>query len=350
MSRKVRAAHYINQFFGGIGGEEAAGTEVLVHDGAVGPGRALANALGEHGEVAVTVICGDNYFHEESDKALATIVTAVEKARADFVIAGPAFASGRYGLACAQVCQAVQERLHLPAVTGMHPNNPGVEQYRRHVYIVPTAASAAGMAEAMSRMVGLALKLTAGAQLGSPGEEGYIARGIRRNVFREEAGAVRAVDMLLHKLRGEPFASEIQVRTYDRVPPAPPVSDLKRAVLAIVTEAGVVPIGNPDHLEWARASKWAKYSIKGLDDLTGATHEAVHGGFDNTWVNEDPDRVLGVDSLRALERAGIIGRLYDYYYVTTGNGTTVEMVAKIGAEIAQDLKAAGVTCAVLPST
>ncbi len=56
--------HYLNQFFAGLGGEEAAGTEPTRIDGAVGPGRGLEGA-GLH--IDVTLSCGDNYFGEHED-------------------------------------------------------------------------------------------------------------------------------------------------------------------------------------------------------------------------------------------------------------------------------------------
>ncbi len=40
-----RVIHYINQFFGGIGGEEKADVTPEVRDGVVGPGMALAKGL-----------------------------------------------------------------------------------------------------------------------------------------------------------------------------------------------------------------------------------------------------------------------------------------------------------------
>jgi len=37
----MRVVHYLNQFFGGIGAEEHAGTPFEVREGAVGPGKLL---------------------------------------------------------------------------------------------------------------------------------------------------------------------------------------------------------------------------------------------------------------------------------------------------------------------
>ena len=37
----MRIVHYLNQFFGGLGGEEKAGTPLETRDGAIGPGKLL---------------------------------------------------------------------------------------------------------------------------------------------------------------------------------------------------------------------------------------------------------------------------------------------------------------------
>ena len=42
----MRVAHYLNQFFGGIGAEEHAGKGLEIRTGAVGPGRLLEQMLG----------------------------------------------------------------------------------------------------------------------------------------------------------------------------------------------------------------------------------------------------------------------------------------------------------------
>lgn len=42
----MRVVHYVNQFFGGIGGEEAAGSPLEERGHAVGPGLLLEQILG----------------------------------------------------------------------------------------------------------------------------------------------------------------------------------------------------------------------------------------------------------------------------------------------------------------
>ena len=56
----MRVVHYLNQFFGGIGGEDQADTELSVRPEAVGPGRLLEQALPDGSHIVATVICGDN--------------------------------------------------------------------------------------------------------------------------------------------------------------------------------------------------------------------------------------------------------------------------------------------------
>ena len=58
------------------------------------PGLAIAQALGEDYEIVATVICGDNYFGENLDKATDTIIEMVKKYEPDVFVAGPAFKCG----------------------------------------------------------------------------------------------------------------------------------------------------------------------------------------------------------------------------------------------------------------
>ena len=60
-----------------------------------------------------------------------------------------------------------------------------------------------GMRDALPRMARLASLLASGAEVGSPEEEGYLARGFRRNRRAEGSGAERAIDLVLAKLEGD---------------------------------------------------------------------------------------------------------------------------------------------------
>lgn len=347
---KIRVVHYINQFFAGIGGEEKADYKPEIREGIVGPGMALNTQFKGEAEIVATVICGDSYFNENVEEAKKAILEMVKKYNPDLFIAGPAFNAGRYGVACATITDAVQNELGIPALTAMYEENPGVDMFKKSIYIVSTKNSAAGMRDAVKKMAPLALKLAKGEEIGSPEEENYFPRGIRKNFFTDKRGSERAVEMLLRKLKGEEFETEYPMPDFDRVQPNPPVKDITKATIALVTSGGIVPKGNPDHIESSSASKYGKYDIDKSNDLTEEDHQTAHGGYDPVYANEDPDRVLPVDVLREMEKDGKIGKLHRYFYTTVGNGTSVANAKKFGEAIGKELVADGVDAVILTST
>lgn len=347
---KIKVVHYLNQFFGQIGGEDKAGIPPQVVKRPLGVGQLIQSASDDQFEVALTIICGDNYAAEHLEETESAVLQWVREAQPDLFLAGPAFAAGRYGTACGMMGKVVQQKLGIPALTAMHPLNPGVELARKDIYILEAGDSTRDMKRVVPKMVALAKKILEKAPIGTPQEEGYFARGIRINVRTEKRGSQRAVEMLLRKLRGEPFETELPIPQFDRVVPAPPVSALSKAVIALVTEGGIVPKGNPDRLEAHNASKYCKYFIGNLKDLTGEEYQTAHGGYDPVYANEDPDRVLPLDAARLLEEEGAFGKLYDYYYVTVGNVTAVSSAVRYGQEIGNLLLQEGVKGVILTST
>lgn len=347
---KLKVVHYINQFFANIGGEEMADYAPELRQGVVGPGMAFAQAFKDEAEIVATIICGDTYFNEHTQEAEEKILAMVKDAEADLFIAGPAFNAGRYGVACGTICEAVKEQLGLPVLTGMYEENPGADMFKTKLYITPTKNNAAGMRKAVQTMAPLALKLARKETLGASCEEGYMPNGVRVNFFEKERGSKRAVKMLLKKLAGKPFETEYPMPAFDRVDPADPVADITKAKIALVTSGGIVPKGNPDHIESSSASKYGEYDITGVHDLTDVTYETAHGGYDPTYANDDSDRVLPVDVLRDLEAEGKIGSLYHLFYTTTGNGTAVASAKKFAADIATKLRNDGVDAVILTST
>ena len=170
----LRVVHYLNAFFGGLGGEEEAHTPVSVQPGALGPGRLLEQALAHQGQIVATIICGDGYFADHEEAVVAQVRAQWQTLKPDVFIAGPAFRAGRYGLACGRLCLEA-ERLHIPAVTGMHVENPGSDLYRpEHLYIIATEASAVGMRPALERMAALAIKRGRRQPIGTATEEGFL--------------------------------------------------------------------------------------------------------------------------------------------------------------------------------
>jgi len=347
VSEPFRVVMYLNQFFAGIGGEDKADTRPASLEGTVGPGVPLNQFLGSEGEVVATVYCGDNLMAEGDDQVLNEVVDLIRAAKPDVLVAGPAFGSGRYGLACGMVCVAATDRLVVPSVTGMHEESPGAMEYRAKVVIASTRETAAGMVDALKTMAGLATKLAHGEPLGTAADEGTIPSGARKNEIASERGARRAVMMLLQKLQGGPFETELPLQAYERVPPAPPLSASLPSV-ALVAEGGVVPLGNPDRIQSAWATRWGKYDVSGLRSLT-ESFQSIHGGIDTTAGNERPDRLIPLDVMKTLEEEGRI-KLHPVLYATTGNMGALREMQRIGSEIAAELRAAGVEAAIVGST
>ena len=347
MSFKV--VHYINQFFAQIGGEEMAHVAPELREGPVGPGTAFNTAWKGEAEIVKTIICGDSYFAEHEAEAKAQVMEWLKAEKPDFFIAGPAFNAGRYGYACATIANAVQEELGIPVLTGMYEENPGAD-LKNKVLIYATTNSAAGMRKAAPTMAKLGLKLMKGEELGASIEEGYLPNGIRKNFFEKKVGAERAVDMLVAKLNGKPFVTEFPMPDFDRVEPGKAIADMSKATVALCTSGGIVPKGNPDHIESSSASHYGEYNIAGVENLDAATYETAHGGYDPVYANDEPNRVLPVDVLRQMEKEGKIGKLHRYFYTTVGNGTAVASSKAFAAEYAQKLLRDGVHAVIMTST
>jgi len=348
---KKKIVHYLNQFFGGLGGEEMADAPAQLVEGCVGAGKVLQQMLGDDIEIVATIICGDNYINEANkESALLEITNWVKNSGADLLFAGPAFESGRYGLACGAVCQAVGKELNIPCVASMSAKNPALDMYYMDAYIIESSDKAAQMGENLQSASKLIEKLLSGEQMGSAKEEGYVPRGYRRIVFSEKIGAVRAVDMVLAKIAGAQFETEVELPQYGNVTPAPAIKNIKEATVAIASTSGVVALGNPQKLESVRCTKWAPYSTEDIEGLDASEFECIHGGFYVKYACEDPNRAVPLDALKELEREGAFGRLYPIFYAYNGAMAVLENGKRVANEMIADMKQNGVDAVILTST
>jgi len=345
-----KAILYINQFFGQIGGEDKADFAPEIREGKVGPALEFAKAL--DAEITHTVICGDNYMGSNTEEAVNTILKMLEGKEMDIFLAGPAFQAGRYGVACGTICKAVKEKYNVPVVTSMNVENPGVEMFKKDMYIMQGGNIASKMRKDVSAMVKLANKLLNDEDVKSAGEEGYFARGIRRQTWIEGGtpASERMIDMLLKKLKGEAFQTELPIPKLERVPIAPALKDLKKARIALINTGGIVPVDNPDRIQSASATRWGRYSIKGVDSLKSGEFKTIHAGFDPAAADADPNVITPIDALRALEREGVYGSLHPFFYTTVGTGTTQAEAQRMASEILPYLQEDYVDAVILVST
>lgn len=349
-----RVAHVVNQFFAGIGGEEKADVAAGTLDALAGPSRGLRRLLEGQAEVAPTIYFGDNHFHEQPEEARAALLREIAAAEADVVVLGPAFNAGRYGLACVEIGHMVAAELGRVCVTAMHEDNPAVAAYREHhdarLFLFPTTETAAGMGKALEDLARFVVRRLQEEPVGAAEDEGYLARGIRFQERSGRTGADRALDMLLDKIEGKPFATEIPMQTWDRVAPAAAVKDVGKARIALVTTSGVVPWGNPDGFKTFRNTFWRKYPVAELKTMEAGMWEAVHGGYNVANMNANPLYGVPLDALRELQQEGKYEDLYPAYYVVPGNQGSPANMQRMGEEIAAELKANSVDAALLVST
>ncbi len=341
----MRIVHYVNQFFAGVGGEDKAGIGPEVREAPTGPSRKLASLLGAEHQIVATVFCGDDYAASK-EGATDEIVELLRNTGAEMLIAGPAFTSGRYGIVCGRVAKAAKEA-GLVALAAMHAENPGVAE-AAPAPVVGTGLTAREMGTTLDRVAKAALKMAAGEALTA--DDGLVGGIPRLNRLVDANAASRAVDLALARLAGDRQATEIPMPDFGAVSPAGPIADPSQALVALLTEGGLVPAGNPGRLESARSTKWLRYPLEELPGLEEGSHVSVHGGFSTIFANADPNRILPLDVARELEDEGAIGNLYAEYFVTVGNGTSVANGARYGVEWAAELRKAGVQAAILTST
>lgn len=153
------------------------------------------------------------------------------------------------------------------------------------------------------------------------------------------------------KLKNLPFQTEITFKKIQDTVPPPPVKDISRCEIALISDGGLVPRGNPDRFRSRGNKLFAAYETEDL--LPGKElsdrWEIAHTGYSNKEILANPNRLVPVDILKELEKQKIIGRLHPHFYSTSGNATLSEDCRRMGEKIAEQLKRSGVG-AILTST
>lgn len=328
-----KAILYINQFFGQIGGEDKADFEPVFVEEKVGPALEFSKSL--EAEIIGTIICGDNYMGSNTELAINKIMELIKDKEFDLFLAGPAFQAGRYGVACGTIAKAIKEKYNIPVITSMNVENPGVEMFKKDMYILEGGNIASKMRKDVLAMVKLANKILNNEELKSAKEEGYFARGIRKQVWRDDQKPAyeRMIDMLLKKVAGETFETELPIPKLDRVPIASAIKDLSKARIAVLNTGGIVPVDNPDRIQSASATRWGRYNVEGEDTIRGGEYKTIHAGFDPAAADADPNVIVPIDALRVLEKEQVFGSLHPYFYTTVGTGTTQAEAKRMALEI-----------------
>lgn len=350
MTDKIRVVHYINQFYAGMGGEDTASVGMSVEEKAVGPGLYLQKELGDDYEIVATVICGDNYIAENIESVPLDVMEAVKKYDAQLFVAGPGFNAGRYGLACGATTAVVTEQMKIPAVTALYSENPRTDLYKDRAYILQTDNNAAKMKAVLGRVGKFAKRLVEGEFIADGKTEGYHGTGPAIEIHYDIPACTRGIDMLLDKYFHRNFKTEVMMPNHEEIPV--PVLDkpLKEAKIALVTDGGLVPKGNPDNMVPTNSKYYKSYTFGDAEGLVAENYEVSHQGYNNAFVLADPNRLVPVDAMRTLVKEGKIGSLLDTYFTTAGVMTPMEVGKKFGEGIAKELKEHNVDAVILTST
>lgn len=144
----------------------------------------------------------------------------------------------------------------------------------------------------------------------------------------------RCLDMLLAKYKGEHYQSEVVMSSpVERAIPHLKCK-LSNAKIILITDGGLVPRNNPDHIPSSSSDRFGIYPIKELTALDPDAYEINHQGYDSFYVEQDPNRLLPVDALHELEHEGIIGGIHENFLSTTGVMTPVAKCTIIAQKIA----------------
>lgn len=350
MTEKIKVVHYINQFYGGYGGEDTAGMGIVVKEQPVGPGLMLRKLLGDDYEIVATIICGDNHISENIETVAPEVVSIVEKYEAQLFIAGPGFNAGRYGMACGAITALVTEQLKIPAVTALYSENPGTDLYKGRAYILITENNAKNMKKALEKVSDFSKRLVSGETMGDGKKEGYHGTGPAVDIDYSVPACKRALSILLAKYYNRNFRTEVVMPNHEDIPVPILNKPLSEAKIALVTDGGLVPKGNPDKMVPTNSKFYKSYIYGDADRLDAEDYEVSHQGYNNAFVLDDPNRLVPVDGLKALVKEGKVGSMLDRYYTTAGVMTPMEIGKKFGAGIAKELHEQNVDAVILTST
>ncbi len=231
-----------------------------------------------------------------------------------------------------------------------------MEIYRKYAFICKTPNIVRGMPEVLRNMVRLAFRLISGEperrlltreNLPKPEEYNYFSRNLLRNEYCEKSIAERSVEKLVAKLQGKPFESEVIPPTFERVTPPAPIKDLSKCEIALISDGGLVPKGNPDGLARRSNLKWGAYDVEALF----REYEVTHAGYFNDHVLERPDRLVPVDVMKDMVKEGKIGKLHRTFFSTSGCTTVSKRCGEMGEEMGAEIKRRGtIAGAILTST
>ena len=336
MSGPLRVVHYLNQFFGGIGGEEQADVGVSASARARWARAALLEkALGDDARIEATL----DRRRQLRQRARADEAVARDRRRARPPPARRG--GGRPGVRLRTLRPGVRARVQawpaergIAAITAMHPENPGASSARREPLHRPDrrvddvhAGRArrrwprwrgdSGRGEIARARRGGRLHAAGRAPRPRPRAPGLSARA--RHAARQAARPAVPVGGAVRRARArDAGGADRRPRRAPASPWSPPAGSCARAT--------------PTSQVSANAVRYHRHTVAELESLSPKEWEAYHAGYFNHIVNSNPNYILPLSFLRDLERQGKVGRVHEHIYALPGVSTPVAVVGRARAQ------------------
>ncbi len=173
---------------------------------------------------------------------------------------------------------------------------------------------------------------------------------INNNINYAVPASTRGIDMLLAKFRGEAYQTEVQFALAQGSTVPKLTKPLSQVKIAFVTDGGLVPAGNPDAMPPVNADKFCIYPFCGAKTLRPEDYTVVHQGYDNQYVQQDPNRLIPLDAAYDAVASGKIAGVFDLFYSTAGVMTSVEKSREFGEKISASLRSSGADGVIVIST
>lgn len=160
----------------------------------------------------------------------------------------------------------------------------------------------------------------------------------------------RSINMLLKKYYHKEYHTEIEMPEIPDDSVCAPRKALSESTVMFLTDGGLVPKGNPDHVAPFCGNDFYVYNIGTAKALSAADYQISHQGYDHTAVLANPNRLVPVDAARRLVKKGVIRQLYHKFISVAGVMTPTRQSVLLGKKIALYIEACQADVVVITST
>lgn len=160
----------------------------------------------------------------------------------------------------------------------------------------------------------------------------------------------RSIDMLLRKYYHQEYHTEIEMPDIPDISVGVPQKPLSDSTILFLTDGGLVPKGNPDHVAPFCGNDFYVYDIGPSKALEASEFQISHQGYDHTAILEDPNRLVPVDAANRLVENGVIRQIYHKFISVAGVMTPTSQSILLGKRIARYIAKCPVDAVIITST